>query len=90
MWEKITAFFGLVLAFIMAIFLGKSQAQKKQAEKEVKQAEEQVKKEAEYKAEAHKIKEEIFKETENEKQKLNQGDNTARFNSAIDMLRKHT
>ena len=90
MWEKITAFFGLVLAFIMAIFLGKSQAQKKQAEKEVKEANDQIKKEAEYKAEAHKIKEEIFKEAESEKQKLNQGDNTARFNSAIDMLRKHT
>ena len=90
MWEKITAFFGLILAFIMAIFLGKSQAQKKQAEKEVKEAQEQVKKEQEYKAEAHKIKEEIFKEAEDEKQKLNQGDNTARFNSAIDMLRKHT
>lgn len=90
MWEKITAFFGLVLAFIMAIFVGKTQAQKKQAQKEVKEANEQIKKEAEYKAEAHKIKEEIFKEAESEKQKLNQGDNTARFNSAIDMLRKHT
>ncbi len=89
MWEKITAFFGIVLAFIMAIFVGKTQAQKKQAEKEVKEANEQIKKEAEYKAEAHKIKEEIFKEAESEKQKLNQGDNTARFNSAIDMLRKH-
>ena len=89
MWEKITAFFGLVLAFIMAIFLGKSKAEKKQAEKEAKQANEQIKKEAEYKAEAHKIKEEIFKEAENEKQKLNQGDNTDRFNSAINILRKH-
>lgn len=89
MWEKITAFFGLILAFIMAIFLGKSQAQKKQAEKEVKAKEEQIKKEAEYKEKARQIKEEIFKENENEKQKLNQGDNTDRFNSAIDMLRKH-
>ena len=90
MWEKITAFFGLILAFIMAMLLGKSKAEKKQAEKEKAQAEEQVKKEAEYKAEAHKIKEEIFKETENEKQKLNTGDNTDRFNSAINILRKQS
>ena len=89
MWEKITAFFGLVLAFIMAIFLGKAKAEKKQAEKEVKAKEEQIKKEVEYKAEAHKVKEEIFKEAEVEKQKLNKGDNTDRFNAAIDMLRKH-
>ena len=89
-WEMICAGVGFVLALIMALFLGKSKAEKKQAEKEKAQAEEQVKKEAEYKAEAHKIKEEIFKEAEDEKQKLNQGDNTARFNSAIDMLRKHT
>ena len=89
MWEKITAFFGLILAFIMAIFLGKSQAQKKQAEKEAKQANEQIKKEAEYKAEAQKIKEEIFKEAENEKQTLNTGDNTDRFNAALNILRKH-
>ena len=89
MWEKITAFFGLILAFIMAIFLGKSHAQKKQAEKEVKAKDEQIKKEAEYKAEAHKVKEEIFQEAESEKQKLNKGDNTDRFNAALDMLRKH-
>ena len=90
MWEKISAFFGLILAFIMAIFLGKSHSAKKQAEKEAKEANEQVKKEAEYKAEAHKIKEEIFKETESEKQKLNTGDNTDRFNSAINILRKQS
>lgn len=89
MWEKITAFFGLVLAFIMAVFLGKAKAEKKQAEKEVKEKEEQIKKEAEYKAEAHKVKEEIFQEAEVEKQKLNTGDNTDRFNAAIDLLRKH-
>jgi len=89
MWEKITAAVGLVIAFIMAIFLGKSHAQKKQAEKEVKEAQEQVKKEQEYKEEAHKIKEEIFKEAEVEKQKLNTGDNTNRFNAAISILRKH-
>ena len=46
MWEKITAFFGLVLAFIMAVFLGKAKAEKKQAEKEVKAKEEQIKKAA--------------------------------------------
>ena len=89
MWEKITAFFGLVLAFIMAIFLGKSQAQKKQAEKEVKEANEQIKKEAEYKAEAHKIKEEIFKEAEVEKQTLNTGSDVDKFNAAVNILRKH-
>jgi len=89
MWNKIMEICGLVLAFVMAIFLGKSKAEKKQAEKEKQQAEEQVKKEAEYKAEAHKIKEEIFKEAEDEKQKLNQGDNVDRFNSAINLLRKH-
>ena len=89
MWEKITAFFGLVLAFIMAIFLGKSHAQKKQAEKEVKEIEAQIKQEEEYKAEARKIKEEIFKENEDEKQKLNIGSDTDRFNHAINILRKH-
>ena len=88
MWNKIMEICGFILACIMAIFLGKSHAQKKNAEKEAKQAEEQLKKEQEYKEEAHKIKEEIFKETENAKQELNKGDNTARFNSAIDMLRK--
>ena len=88
MWEKITAFFGLILAFIMAVLLGKSHAQKKQAEKEVKAKEEQIKKEAEYKAEAHKVKEEIFKEAEGEKQKLNTGSDTDRFNHAINILRK--
>lgn len=90
MWEKITAAVGFVIAFVMAIFLGKSQAQKKQAEKEVKAKEEQIKKETEYKAEAHKIKEEIFKEAESEKQKLNTGDNADRFNNALNILRKHT
>ena len=90
MWNKLMEICGFVLACIMAIFLGKSHSAKKQAEKEAKEANEQVKKEAEYKAEAHKIKEEIFKEAESEKQKLNQGDNTARFNSAIDMLRKQS
>ncbi len=89
MWEKITAFFGLVLAFIMAVFLGKSHAQKKQAEKEVKAKDEQIKKEAEYKEKARQIKEEIFKENENEKQKLNTGDNVSRFNAINDLLRKH-
>ena len=90
MWNKIMEICGFVLACIMAIFLGKSHAQKKNAEKEAKQAQEQVKKEQEYKEEAHKIKEEIFKETENEKQKLNTGDSADRFNSAINILRKHT
>ena len=89
MWEKITAALGLVLAFIMAIFLGKSQAQKKQAEKEVKETQEQMKKEAEYKEKARQIKDEIFKENENEKQKLNTGDNVSRFNAINDLLRKH-
>ena len=89
MWEKITAFFGLVLAFIMAVFLGKSHAQKKQAEKEVKAKEEQIKKEVEYKAEAHKIKEEIFKEAEVEKQTLNTGNDVDKFNAAVNILRKH-
>lgn len=89
MWEKITAFFGLVLAFIMAIFLGKSHAQKKQAEKEVKAKEEQIKKEAEYKEKARQIKEDIFKETENEKAKLNSLDGRDKFNACCDILRKH-
>lgn len=89
MWEKITAFFGLVLAFIMAIFLGKSQAQKKQAEKEVKAKEEQIKKEAEYKEKARQIKEDIFKEAENEKAKIGVGDVATRFNTVNDILRKH-
>ena len=90
MWNKLMEICGFVLACIMAIFLGKSHSAKKQAEKEKAQAEEQVKKEAEYKAEAHKIKEEIFKETESEKQALNTGDNTDRFNSAINILRKQS
>ena len=88
LWEMICAGVGFLLALVMAIFLGKSRAEKKQAEKEAQQANEQVKKEQEYKAEAHKIKEEIFKEAENEKQKLNTGDNTDRFNAAINVLRK--
>ena len=89
MWEKITAALGLVLAFIMAIFLGKSRAEKKQAEKEVKEAQEQMKKEQEYKAQAQQIKQEIFQEAENEKQKLNTGSDTDRFNAAVSILRKH-
>lgn len=89
MWEKITAAVGLVLAFIMAIFVGKTKAEKKQAEKEKQQAEELVKKEAEYKEEAHKIKEEIFKEAEVEKQTLNTGSDVDKFNAAINILRKH-
>ena len=88
MWNKLMEICGFVLACIMAIFLGKSHSAKKQAEKEAKEANEQVKKEQKYKEEAHKIKEEIFKETESEKQKLNTGDNTDRFNSAINILRK--
>lgn len=90
LWEMICAGAGFVLALVMALFLGKSKAEKKQAEKEAKQAQEQVQQEQKYKEEAHKIKEEIFKETESEKQKLNTGDNTDRFNSAINILRKHT
>lgn len=89
MWEKITAALGFVVALVMSIFLGKSYAQKKQAEKAAKETQEQIQKEQEYREKAHKIKEEIFKESENEKQKLNQGSNTDRFNAAIDMLRKH-
>ena len=89
MWEKITAALGFVVALVMSIFLGKSYAQKKQAEKAVKETQEQMKKDAEYREEAHKIKEEIFKETENEKQKLNTGDNVSRFNAINDLLRKH-
>lgn len=89
MWEKITAALGFVVALVMSIFLGKSYAQKKQAEKEVKAKEEQIKQEAEYKAEAHKIKEEIFKEAEVEKQTLNTGDNADRFTNAVNILRKH-
>ena len=90
MWEKITAAIGFVIAFVMAIFLGKSQAQKKQAEKEVKAREEQIKKEQEYKTQAHKIKEEIFKEADDEKSKIGVGDNTARFNTVNDILRKRS
>ena len=89
MWNKIMEICGFILACIMAIFLGKSHSAKKNAEKEVKQAEEQLKKEQKYKEEAHKIKEEIFQEAEDEKQKLNTGDSTDKFNAAIDILRKH-
>ena len=89
MWEKITAALGFVVALVMSIFLGKSYAQKKQAEKAVKETQEQMKKDAEYREQAHKIKEEIFQEAEDEKQKLNVGDNTDKFNTAIHILRKH-
>ena len=89
MWNKLMEICGFVLACIMAIFLGKSHSAKKQAEKEAKEANEQVKKEAEYKAEAHKIKEEIFKEAENEKAKIGVGDVATRFNTVNDILRKH-
>ena len=90
MWDKITAALGFVLTCIMAALLGKSYAQKKQAEKEIKAKEAQIKQEAKYKAEAHKIKEEIFKEAENEKQPLNAGDSTDRFNAAVNILRKQS
>ncbi|MBQ7746009.1 MAG: hypothetical protein IJT92_00930 [Spirochaetia bacterium] len=89
MWDKITAALGFVLTCIMAALLGKSYAQKKQAEKEVKAKEAQIKQEAKYKAEAHKIKEEIFKEAENEKAKIGVGDVATRFNTVNDILRKH-
>ena len=90
MWNKLMEICGFVLACIMAIFLGKSHSAKKQAEKEAKEIEAQIQQEQKYKEEAHKIKEEIFKETESEKQKLNTGDNTDRFNSAINILRKQS
>lgn len=85
---------GFILACIMAIFLGKQYSQKKAAEKEArkaeaerKAAEEQVRKEAERKATVQKMKAEIFKEKENEKQKLNTGSAADRFNAANDILR---
>ena len=89
LWEMICAGAGFVLALVMALFLGKSKAEKKQAEKEAKQAQEQVQQEQKYKEEAHKIKEEIFKEAENEKAKIGVGDVATRFNTVNDILRKH-
>ena len=93
MWNKILdkakEIIGFLCLLVVSLLLGKSYAQKKQAEKELKEKEEQAKKEAQYKAEAHKIKEEIFKEAANEKDKLNTGSNTDKFNAACDILRKH-
>ena len=94
MWNKIMEICGFLMACVMALLLGKQYSQKKAAEKEAKKAEaerkaaeEQVKKEAERKEIVQKMKAEIFKEKENEKQKLNTGDAVSRFNAANDILR---
>lgn len=93
-WNKIKEMIGFLLACGMALLLGRQWSQKKAAEKEARKAEaerqaaeEQMRKEQERRDIVQKMKAEIFKEKENEKQKLNTGDAVSRFNAANDILR---